>query len=65
MVPTSAVTGEGIPDLLMLLIQLSQKLIADKLLKLSNLECTVLEVRSVCLDIFFSFSLNMINRHVR
>jgi translation initiation factor 5B len=41
-------TGEGIPDLLMLLIQLSQKLISDKLLKLSTLQCTVLEVRSVC-----------------
>jgi translation initiation factor 5B len=44
LVPTSAVTGEGIPDLIMLLVQLTQKMMADKLLYLSTLQCTVLEV---------------------
>ncbi len=44
LVPTSAVEGTGIPDLLKLLVQLTQKLMADKLLYLSELQCTVLEV---------------------
>jgi len=47
LVPTSAVTGEGLPDLLLLLIQLAQKLMTDKLLKMSKLECTVLEVKKL------------------
>uniref|UniRef100_A0A6B2KXC4 Eukaryotic translation initiation factor 5B n=1 Tax=Arcella intermedia TaxID=1963864 RepID=A0A6B2KXC4_9EUKA len=45
LVPTSALSGEGIPDLLLLLVQLSQNLMADKLLELSSLNCTVLEVK--------------------
>lgn len=45
LVPTSAITGEGIPDLLLLIIHLTQKLMSDKLLYLSELECTVLEVK--------------------
>lgn len=45
LVPTSAVSGEGIPDLLMLLVQLTQKLMADRLLYLDKLQCTVLEVQ--------------------
>eukprot|EP00736_Rhodelphis_marinus_P007143 Rmarinus@m.11831 len=47
LVPTSAHTGEGIPDLLMLIIQLSQRLMEDRLMYLSSLQCTVLEVKSV------------------
>jgi translation initiation factor 5B len=47
LVPTSAIDGTGIPDLLMLLIQLTQKLMADKLLHLSQLQCTVLEVKAI------------------
>eukprot|EP01114_Cavostelium_apophysatum_P021077 TRINITY_DN724_c0_g1_i2.p1 TRINITY_DN724_c0_g1~~TRINITY_DN724_c0_g1_i2.p1 ORF type:complete len:947 (-),score=411.76 TRINITY_DN724_c0_g1_i2:15-2855(-) len=47
LVPTSAHTGEGIPDLLLLLVQLTQQRMADKLLFLSNLQCTVLEVKVV------------------
>eukprot|EP01115_Flamella_aegyptia_P011733 TRINITY_DN55_c0_g1_i2.p1 TRINITY_DN55_c0_g1~~TRINITY_DN55_c0_g1_i2.p1 ORF type:complete len:1001 (-),score=301.93 TRINITY_DN55_c0_g1_i2:28-3030(-) len=47
LVPTSAIEGTGIPDLLMLLIQLTQKLMADRLLSLSTLQCTVLEVKVV------------------
>jgi len=47
LVPTSAVTGEGIPDLLVLLVQLSQNLMAERLLELSTLDCTVLEVKKI------------------
>jgi translation initiation factor 5B len=47
LVPTSAITGEGIPDLLLLIIQLTQKLMSDNLRYLSELECTVLEVKVI------------------
>jgi len=46
-VPTSAITGEGIPDLLVLLCQLTQKLMSDRLLYSPKLQCTVLEVKVV------------------
>eukprot|EP01120_Amphizonella_sp_Union-15-10_P014957 TRINITY_DN7488_c0_g1_i5.p1 TRINITY_DN7488_c0_g1~~TRINITY_DN7488_c0_g1_i5.p1 ORF type:complete len:479 (-),score=86.26 TRINITY_DN7488_c0_g1_i5:33-1469(-) len=45
LIPTSASTGEGLPDLLLLLIQLSQNMMTSKLLQLSTLQCTVLEVK--------------------
>lgn len=45
LVPTSAITGEGIPDLLMLLIQLTQSKMSKKLSYISELQCTVLEVK--------------------
>ena len=44
LIPTSAITGEGIPDLLMLIVQLTQSRMSEKLMYLSELECTVLEV---------------------
>ena len=47
LVPTSAVTGEGIPDLLHLLVQLTQTRLTDSLMYLSELECTVLEVKVI------------------
>jgi len=47
LVPTSAHTGEGIPDLLLLLVQLTQHLMADQLLKLTTLQATVLEVKKI------------------
>jgi len=47
LVPTSAMNGEGIPDLLMLLVQLTQRLMAERLLYLSKLQCTVLEVKMI------------------
>ncbi|KAG5519634.1 hypothetical protein PMAC_001789 [Pneumocystis sp. 'macacae'] len=46
-VPTSALTGEGIPDMLMLLINLTQQRMSNKLMYLSKLEATVLEVKVV------------------
>jgi len=46
-IPTSAITGEGIPDMLMLLVQLTQNLMSQRLLSLDRLQCTVLEVKMV------------------
>jgi translation initiation factor 5B len=47
LVPTSAITGEGIPDMLHLLIDLSQNRMTESLMYLSELECTVLEVKVI------------------
>ncbi|KAJ1919292.1 eukaryotic translation initiation factor 5B [Mycoemilia scoparia] len=47
LVPTSAITGEGIPDLLALLISLTQTRMSSDLMFLSKLECAVLEVKVV------------------
>jgi len=40
------VTGEGVYDLVFLLIQLSQKFLKDRLKPKAKLECNVLEIRS-------------------
>jgi translation initiation factor 5B len=53
LVPTSAITGEGIPDLLMLLMQLTQNYMNTKMQYISSLQCTVLEVRGGGGDTFF------------
>ncbi|KAG9029648.1 hypothetical protein FRB95_005036 [Tulasnella sp. JGI-2019a] len=47
LVPTSAVTGEGVPDMIMLLVKLTQERMSDKLMYISELECTVLEVKVI------------------
>ncbi|KAG1057763.1 hypothetical protein G6F43_000406 [Rhizopus delemar] len=47
LVPTSAHTGEGIPDMLNLLINLTQTRMSDKLMYVTELECTVLEVKVI------------------
>jgi len=44
-VPTSALTGEGVPDLLALVVSLTQKLLVDRLMLSEALEATVLEVK--------------------
>ncbi|CAN1768287.1 Eukaryotic translation initiation factor 5B [Linum perenne] len=44
-VPTSAISGEGIPDLLLLLVQWAQKTMVDKLTFSNEIQCTVLEVK--------------------
>lgn len=46
-VPTSAHTGEGIPDMIMLLVNLTQQRMSDRLMYLSEVECTVLEVKVI------------------
>ncbi|KIX95777.1 uncharacterized protein Z520_08485 [Fonsecaea multimorphosa CBS 102226] len=47
LVPTSAHTGEGIPDLLKLLVSLTQERMTSSLMYLSEVECTVLEVKVI------------------
>lgn len=47
LVPTSAITGEGIPDLLCLLMRLCQTYLSSRMAYQSSLQCTVLEVKAV------------------
>lgn len=47
LIPTSAITGEGIPDLLGMLIRLTQAMMNQRLMYLDSLQCTVLEVKVV------------------
>ncbi|PLB55191.1 hypothetical protein P170DRAFT_452658 [Aspergillus steynii IBT 23096] len=47
LVPTSAHTGEGIPDMLRLLTTLTQERMTNSLMYLSEVECTVLEVKVI------------------
>lgn len=46
-VPTSAHTGEGIPDMLKLIVKLTQERMTNNLMYLSEVECTVLEVKVI------------------
>jgi translation initiation factor 5B len=46
-IPTSAHTGEGIPDMLLLLVQLTQQMMAESLMFSSVLQCTILEVKVI------------------
>ncbi|KAK4204117.1 putative eukaryotic translation initiation factor 5B [Triangularia verruculosa] len=47
LVPTSAHTGEGVPDLLKLISQLTQERMVGSLMYLSEVEATVLEVKAI------------------
>ncbi|KAL1900012.1 eukaryotic translation initiation factor 5B [Ceratocystis pirilliformis] len=47
LVPTSAHTGEGVPDLLKLLLQLTQDRMVNSLMYLSEVQATVLEVKAI------------------
>jgi len=47
LIPISAHTGEGISDLLLLLIQLTQKFMKSRLIYTDQIKCTVLEVKIV------------------
>mmetsp|Transcript_4295 Transcript_4295/g.10410 ORF Transcript_4295/g.10410 Transcript_4295/m.10410 type:complete len:1349 (-) Transcript_4295:76-4122(-) len=46
-VPTSAISGDGMMDLLFLLSTLPAKMLIDKIMYHDNLECTVLEVKAI------------------
>ncbi|KAF8405915.1 hypothetical protein HHK36_007993 [Tetracentron sinense] len=46
-VPTSAISGEGIPDLLLLLVQWTHKTMVEKLMFSNEVQCTVLEVKVI------------------
>lgn len=43
-VPTSAISGEGVPDLLLLLVRWVPKIMIEKLAYKKSVECTILEV---------------------
>jgi translation initiation factor 5B len=45
--PTSAHTGEGIPDMIKLIVKLTQERLTNNLMYLSEVECTVLEVKVI------------------
>lgn len=47
LVPTSAHSGEGVPDLLRMLITLSQDRLHEKLMFMDVLQCTVLELKVI------------------
>jgi translation initiation factor 5B len=47
LVPTSAHTGEGIPDMLALIVQLCQKMLGDRIMYREEIQATVLEMRVV------------------
>ncbi|AAF04443.1 putative translation initiation factor IF-2; 74568-78972 [Arabidopsis thaliana] len=46
-VPTSAISGEGVPDLLLWLVQWAQKTMVEKLTYVDEVQCTVLEVKVI------------------
>lgn len=47
LIPTSAHTGEGIPDMLKLILQLTQDRMVGSLMYLSEVQATVLEVKQI------------------
>ena len=46
-VPTSAITGEGVPDILLLTVQITQDLMTSRLMYHRGFECSLLEVKVV------------------
>lgn len=47
LVPTSAVSGEGVPDLLKMVITLTQERLVEQIMYMELLQCTVLEVKVI------------------
>ena len=47
LIPTSAITGEGIPDLLTLIVDNTQRAIKSTIMEKEEFTCTVLEVKKV------------------
>ncbi len=47
LVPTSAITGEGIPDLLGMVAKVTQQHLKRKVMKSDELRCTVLEGKDI------------------
>ena len=64
LVPTSAVTGEGVQDLLMLLCQMAQRKLWRQLMWHANLQCTVLEVKAID-GLGMTVDLLVVNGHLK
>lgn len=64
LVPTSAITGEGVQDVLMLLCQMAQKKLVDSLMWHANLQCTVLEVKQID-GLGMTVDVLVVNGHLR
>jgi len=47
LVPTSAISGEGVQDILLLLCQIAQRKLWKQIMWCANLQCTVLEVKAI------------------
>jgi translation initiation factor 5B len=47
LIPTSAVSGEGVPDLLYNLITITQDRLTEQLMYMEYVQCTVLEVKAI------------------
>lgn len=46
-IPTSAMTGEGVPDLLFMILNYCQTIIPEAIEVVEDLECTVIEVKNI------------------
>lgn len=46
-VPTSGVTGEGIPDLMAVIVKYTQYHMKNKLVMTDNFNCTIMEVKMI------------------
>lgn len=64
LVPTSAVTGEGVQDLLLLLCQMAQRQLWEKLMWCANLQATVLEVKAID-GLGMTVDVLVVNGHLR
>lgn len=64
MVPTSAVTGEGVQDILLLLCQIAQRKLWKQLMWCANLQATVLEVKAID-GLGMTVDVLVVNGHLR
>jgi translation initiation factor 5B len=64
LVPTSAVSGEGVQDVLLLLSQMAQRKIWRQLMWHANLQCTVLEVKQID-GLGMTVDVLVVNGHLR
>ncbi|KAL7512647.1 hypothetical protein ACHAXN_010731 [Cyclotella atomus] len=64
LVPTSAITGEGVQDILLLLCQIAQRKLWKQLMWCANLQATVLEVKAID-GLGMTVDVLVVNGHLR
>ena len=64
LIPTSAMTGESVHDILLLLCQILQRKLWRRLMWCTNLQCTVLEVKAIN-GLGMTVDLMVVNRYLR